>query len=38
MVDMVFWVVVGMIVGWHVPEPSWAKVVWDKVMGVFHKG
>jgi hypothetical protein len=30
-----FWVAVGVIVGWHVPQPTWAAVAFDKVRGWF---
>lgn len=30
-----FWVAVGVIVGWHVPQPTWATVAFDKVRGWF---
>lgn len=32
MLDNLVWLLVGALVGWHVPEPSWAKVVKEKVV------
>jgi len=37
MLDIAFWVLVGAFVGWHIPEPTWAKVVKAKIMAVFQK-
>lgn len=37
MLDTLFWVVVGALVGWHIPAPFWAKIVWDKAISLFAK-
>lgn len=30
--------VVGLIIGWNIlPQPAWAKSLWDKLMAKFHK-
>ena len=37
----IFWVVVGMLIGWQVPQPTWVKLLWDKavakIKGIFNK-
>jgi len=30
-------VAVGLVVGWHVPQPEWAKTLFEKVKGMFKK-
>lgn len=37
MLEVLFWVLVGAFVGWHFPEPPWAKAIKSKVMGLFNK-
>jgi hypothetical protein len=37
MLETVFWILVGAFVGWHIPQPSWAKALEDKVKGFFIK-
>lgn len=37
MLDVVFWIVVGAVIGWHVPQPSWAKIAQEKIVGWFKK-
>jgi hypothetical protein len=32
MLSIIFWVVVGLVVGWHVPQPSWIKKAEDKAV------
>ncbi len=32
MLYAVFWVLVGMFVGWNLPQPPWAKELQDKVV------
>lgn len=27
MLDIAFWILVGAFIGWHFPEPSWAKAI-----------
>lgn len=31
------WVAIGVVVGWHVPEPPWAKAAWAWVASKFHQ-
>lgn len=35
MLEAIFWVVVGAFIGWHVPQPQWAKAIQNKILGVF---
>jgi len=35
MVEVLFWVAVGVFVGWNLPQPAWASWVQDKVLGFF---
>ena len=35
MLEVIFWILVGAIIGWHVPEPTWAKTIKEKISGVF---
>lgn len=37
MLDIIFWVLVGAFIGWHFPEPWWAKALKEKVIGMFNK-
>ena len=33
MLDTLFWIGVGVVIGWNVlPQPAWAKVLWDQLM------
>ena len=31
MLEIIFWVFVGMIIGWHVPQPVWVKWALNKL-------
>ena len=33
MFDLLFWVAVGLVVGWNLPQPWWAKMVQEKIVG-----
>lgn len=37
MLDILFWILIGAFVGWHFPEPAWAKVVKAKVLDMLKK-
>jgi len=37
MLETIFWMLVGAFIGWHFPEPAWAKSIKDKVFGFFSK-
>jgi hypothetical protein len=32
MIDSLIWILVGAFIGWHVPQPSWAAIIKNKVM------
>jgi len=36
MMDTLFWIAVGVFVGWHVPQPSWAVLIEDWVKSRFR--
>jgi hypothetical protein len=35
MLCAIFWVSVGCLIGWHVPQPLWAKNIQDKFVAWF---
>jgi len=35
MLETIFWILVGAFVGWHFPQPLWAKTIEDKVRSLF---
>ncbi len=35
MLGIVFWVCVGIFIGWNLPQPAWAKEVQQRVVGFF---
>lgn len=35
MVDILFWILVGAFIGWHIPAPTWAIALKDKVVSMF---
>lgn len=37
MMDVLLGIVIGAFIGWHIPEPTWAKVIKEKVLGYFSK-
>ena len=38
MVELLFWMAVGIVIGWNVlPQPVWAKALLDKYMKKFKK-
>lgn len=37
MLETAFLLLVGAFIGWHFPEPFWAKIVKEKVLGAFNK-
>lgn len=32
MLSTLFWITVGAFIGWHFPEPEWAKAAKEKVL------
>jgi len=37
MLDIVFYVLLGAFIGWHFPEPWWAKALKEKVLEMINK-
>lgn len=37
MLDIILWILLGAFIGWHIPEPTWAKVVKEKLLSLFSK-
>jgi hypothetical protein len=37
MLETLFWILVGAFIGWHVEQPTWAKTLKQKVLGLFGK-
>ena len=35
MLETIFWILVGAFVGWHFPQPEWAKAIEIKVRSLF---
>ena len=36
MLEALFWVTVGLVVGWNVlPQPRWVKALWNKWFGKY---
>ena len=35
MLETIFWILVGAFVGWHFPQPEWAKALEAKVRSLF---
>jgi len=34
-IETIFWILVGAFVGWHFPQPEWAKALETKVRSLF---
>lgn len=32
MIDTLFWICVGIFIGWHIPQPFWVKLIIDKII------
>jgi len=37
MLEILFWVAVGMFIGWNFPQPAYAKSIQAKIMGMFKQ-
>jgi len=37
MLDALFWVVVGMFIGWHFPQPAWVELIVNQIKAKFGK-
>jgi hypothetical protein len=33
MLSALFWIAVGLVIGWNFPQPKWVKELWDKFTG-----
>ena len=31
----ILWILVGTLIGWHIPQPSWAKLLYDKFIAKY---
>lgn len=36
MLSVVFWIVLGIFIGWNLPQPNWAKSVQEKIAGIWN--
>ncbi len=32
MLDTLFWVGIGMLIGWHIPQPFWVQMIIAKII------
>lgn len=37
MLETLFWIAVGAFIGWHFPEPVWARMLKDRALSMFQK-
>jgi len=37
MFDILIWILIGAFIGWHFPEPFWAKVIKEKALNMINK-
>ena len=37
MLDTIICILIGMFIGWHFPEPTWAKTIKEKVFSMLKK-
>jgi hypothetical protein len=37
MFETLFGIVVGLVIGWNLPQPQWAKDLQEKITGFFRK-
>jgi len=37
MTDIIFWVIVGLFIGWNLPQPAWAMWIQKKLTGLYNK-
>lgn len=35
MLNILFWIAVGIVIGWNLPQPTWAKEFQDRVVSMF---
>lgn len=37
MLETLFWIAVGALIGWNFPQPAWAKTVQQRLVDIFQK-
>jgi hypothetical protein len=37
MLNILFWIAVGVFIGWNLPQPAWAKQMQDRVANLFNE-
>lgn len=37
MIEAIVYITIGLVVGWNLPQPMWAKNLQEKVVGWFRK-
>lgn len=37
MLEVIFWIVVGVFIGWNLPQPTWAADAQKKVVDLFTR-
>lgn len=37
MLESLFWLLVGIVIGWNLPQPDWAKDMQDRVVKFFRE-
>ncbi len=37
MLMILFWVAVGIVIGWNLPQPPWARDIQDRVVTTFNE-
>ena len=38
MIEVIIYILIGAFVGWNLPQPSWAKNIQDRIVGLVKKG
>jgi hypothetical protein len=37
MLDTLFFILVGALIGWHFPQPAWAKLLAERIISLINK-
>jgi hypothetical protein len=37
MLDTLFFILVGAMIGWHFPQPTWAKFLTERILSLINK-
>ena len=37
MLDILLWIAVGAFIGWNFPQPTWAKIIQEKIQAILAK-